>query len=34
MVNHLLSNYKEIVADINRWNEIMRGVYVFKATLA
>ena len=30
MVNHLLANYKEIVAEIIRWNEIMRGVYLFK----
>ncbi len=34
MVNHIQSNYKEIVAEIIRWNEIMRGVYEFKPTLA
>ncbi len=30
MVNHIQSNYKQLVAEIIRWNEIMRGVYEFK----
>ncbi len=32
MVNHIQPNFNEIVAEIIRWNEIMRGVYEFKPT--
>ena len=30
LVNHIQSNYKQLVAEIIRWNEIMRGVYELK----
>jgi len=30
MVNLTPTIYKELVKEINRWNEIMRGVYGFK----
>ena len=31
MVNLTPAIYRELVKEINRWNEIMRGVYLFKS---
>ena len=34
MVNLTPAIYRELVKEINRWNEIMRGVYLFKQASA